>query len=132
MFIFQQVVLIDDSRLANMVTGKMLDIHRISENVSAFTDATEALGYLHAYFPNGKPEKRLVLLDIHMPGLDGFAFLDEFAKLSPVQQKAWSIYMLSSSISPVDIERAEAHPLVDGYIMKPLTASFFDRFKDQS
>ena len=130
MHIFQQVVLIDDSKLANMVTSKMLDMHQIAEHVSAFTEASEALGYLHSYYPNGKPEKRLVLLDIHMPGMDGFAFLDEFGKLNPGQQQAWSIYMLSSSISPVDIERAEAHPLVEGYVMKPLTATFFDQFRD--
>jgi CheY-like chemotaxis protein len=107
----------------------MLEMHNISEQITSYTEVPEALNYFHGYQPNGQLKKSLILLDIHMPGIDGFSFLEEFAKLNPALRRTWSIYMLSSSISPVDIKRAEAHPLVTGYVMKPLTESFFNQFK---
>lgn len=131
--LFDHVMLIDDSNLANLITRKMLEIHKVADQISLFTGAEDALTYLQDQ--NGalaSGHEQLILLDIHMPGTDGFGFLDAFGKMDEGMRVPWKIYMLSSSISPDDIERAEEHPLVEGYIMKPLTANFFNQFKEIS
>ena len=59
----------------------------------------------------------IILLDLNMPILDGWQFLDEFKQFNSTAQ----VYIMSSSNYPEDIQNASNYPLVKGYIVKPLT-----------
>ena len=65
----------------------------------------------------GLPE--VIFLDLNMPIMDGWEFLDEFGKLS--EEKDIRIYILSSSVDSRDMERAKKYGMVNGFIAKPLT-----------
>ncbi|MFK7971032.1 MAG: response regulator [Bacteroidia bacterium] len=125
MSLFQRAMLLDDSKLSNLVTAKMLEQDEVADSIKTFTDAKEALEHL---LKAESPESGIMLVDIHMPGMDGFEFLDEVLKVQTFNRLPWTIFMLSSSISPEDKKRAEAHPLVDDYIMKPLKTALLHRF----
>ena len=62
----------------------------------------------------------VIFLDIDMPVMDGFQFMEEFIKIKPRIGKSITIYMVSSSIDPVDIERANNISAISDYIIKPI------------
>jgi len=69
----------------------------------------------------------VLFLDIFMPILDGWQFLERFAELSSVITKSPQIFILSSTLDVNDIERAEENPLVSGFIPKPVNLRQVER-----
>jgi CheY-like chemotaxis protein len=63
----------------------------------------------------------MILLDINMPLIDGFQFLDEFAELDIKIKTDIDVFMLTTSINPSDKERAEGNALITKFLIKPLT-----------
>ena len=114
---FRRVVLIDDSEPDLLFSTLMVERSGAARAVQAFDSAREALAWLDS------PEAHdvdLILLDINMPGMDGFEFLREFEARSP-GSAAPPIVMLTSSPDPDDQRRAQAHASVRGYLVKPIT-----------
>lgn len=67
-----------------------------------------------------------IFLDLNMPVKDGFGFLAEFAELNENIRKKSRVVVLSSSISPDDINRASTNPFVHKYLNKPLTDKYLE------
>ncbi|HET9823569.1 MAG TPA: response regulator [Burkholderiaceae bacterium] len=113
----RRVVLIDDSEPDLLFTSLIIERSGTVQAVRAFDSASEALAWLLG------PESHdvdLVLLDINMPGMDGFAFLSEYER-STQGRSAPPVVMLTSSPDPDDQRRAQAHDSVRGYVVKPIT-----------
>jgi len=123
----KSIMLIDDNEFDLFINQKVIESLNFVEEILQFGSATDALNYLKlmedtgAY--HGKFPPQVILLDVNMPLIDGFAFLDEFDKLKIAKQNCVSIFMLSSSTSPVDIKKANNNKYISGFISKPLTAS---------
>ena len=112
-----RVMMVDDNDSDLLYTR--VTLQRCGEpcEVLAFERAQDALQHLSNTPDHGV---RLILLDINMPVMDGFAFLDAFEAL-PAEQRAGAVVaMLSSSSDPGDRSRAQAYPSVAGYLTKPL------------
>ena len=62
----------------------------------------------------------VIFLDINMPIMDGFQFMEEYVKIKPELNKKITIYMVSSSVDAVDIERAKSISDISDYIIKPI------------
>lgn len=69
--------------------------------------------------PKGMPD--VILLDINMPIMDGWQFLDEFTKIKAEKSAKTNIYMMSSSVNPVDLEKVKTYKLISDYLVKPLS-----------
>lgn len=120
-------MLIDDNEIDLMRNQKIVESINFTGAILPFSNARDALNYLkliqdmdanHGIFaPN------IILLDINMPIMDGFKFLDEFDKLKISKQNHVTIFMLSASSNPDDIIKANNNKNVSGLIVKPLTAS---------
>lgn len=109
-----EIVLIDDDGVNNFINEKLITASFPDVSIRAFTDAQLALDYLR----NSPYEKSTVLLDINMPNISGWEFLDEIASHQP--KSMIELFLLSSSIDLADKKKAEAHKLVKGYLEKPL------------
>lgn len=119
------VMLIDDNDIDNFINERMITGCNFSETTYINTSTRSAIEFLKNLSINKALRKdhlpSIIFLDINMPILDGFQFIEEFEKLDPSIVSAIKIVMLTSSINPSDIERSKKFPSVKGFIHKPLT-----------
>ena len=127
---YKSVMLIDDNEIDNLINQKMLEAANIADTILMHSGAKGALEFLKnmerlASSGVGLPE--VIFLDIDMPLMDGFQFLDEFDKLSDYIKNNVSIIMLTSSINPQDLGKARKSSYIKKYINKPLTQEALEK-----
>ncbi len=117
------ILLIDDDPVNNLVNTRIIEKHTGS-HVTAFDDAGKALHYLQACPKSKFPE--LIFLDINMPDISGWDFLNTLKTLPTELQQECRIVMLTSSIDIHDYKKASSYPFVQDFISKPLTSGALD------
>ncbi len=121
-------IVVDDDAINNRMCRFSISKHFRSVPVATFLDPESALKAIESQYAIGEEIKPTVLfLDIHMPQMSGWDFLDVFAGFDPAIKDQFSIYILSGSAHQSDRIKAAAHPLISGYISKPLTTTAMDR-----
>ena len=110
------ILLIDDDPSINILNRLVIDLSPVEAEVFEYTEASVALEELSA----GQINPELILLDINMPEMSGWDFVDSYQAL-PKEVQQSKIVMLTSSINPRDKEKAETNQVIDGFFIKPLT-----------
>jgi len=123
---YHNVMLIDDNEIDNLINQKMIEASDICDNIFVHSGAKGAIEFLKNIEKLAKGPLELYLpevifLDIDMPLMDGFQFLDEFDKLSDTVKNNCKIIMLTSSLNPQDMSKAKKNKYVLKYLNKPLT-----------
>jgi len=121
---YRTVMLIDDNEIDNLINQKMIEAAAVTENIYTHTGAKSAIEFLKNMEKLEMADQVLpdvIFLDIDMPLMDGFQFLDEFEKLSNIAKKKCKIVMLTSSINPQDFNRSKKYENVRLYLNKPLS-----------
>ncbi len=123
---YQSVMLIDDNEIDNLINQKMVEAAGLSEYIYTHTGAKSAIEFLKnvEQLDSSLVEKVLpdiIFLDIDMPLMDGFQFLEEFNKLKEATRKKCHIVMLTSSINPQDVSKSKNYDAVKKYLNKPLS-----------
>ncbi len=120
---FNTFFLIDDDTTSNFLDERLIKNCMIAKKIKVFNYANIALDELrHSLVNDLKEFPDIILLDIKMPYMDGWQFLEEFEKFPGEILKKCKLFMFSSSINPKDVEKSKTYKTVQGFISKPLTA----------
>ena len=121
---YHTIMLIDDNEIDNLINQKIIESSNISKHIFTHTSGKSAIEFLKNMEKLDVAESVLpdvIFLDIDMPLMDGFQFLDEFEKLTNIAKKKCKIVMLTSSINPQDFNRSKKYENVKLYLNKPLS-----------
>ena len=114
------VLIVEDNPIDVFINTRVVEQSGLAKEVMAIQTAREALELLTKRSVNSDlPE--IIFLDIRMPDIDGFEFLLEFSELPQRVLELCKIVMLSSTIDPLELEKARNSPFVLAFIPKPLT-----------
>lgn len=120
------VLLIDDNPADNFFHQMILEEANCTNEIIAKESGEEALKYL-ASIENGKhPQPDLIFLDINMPGMNGWEFIEYYHKLPEEQKGKKLVMMLTTSLNPEDSKRADTSPAIKEFISKPLTVEILN------
>lgn len=114
-----KILLVDDDEANHYIAKIILKKLAIEADILPAWNGQEALDIVKAVSQHGQ-ELELILLDINMPVMDGFEFLEEIQKSADLDTTSLKIVLLSSSTHQLDIARTRKYPVMD-YIQKPLT-----------
>ena len=122
--------IIDDDKVYQFTAKKALEKLSISKEVFIFSDGEEALEFLSENIDDEDKTPDYIFLDLNMPIMDGWDYLEEFTKIKPQLKKDTSIYIVSSSNDDIDTERAKAIEEVAAYLVKPIQPKEFAKILD--
>jgi len=115
-------VVIDDDTINNMVCKAAIKSATGGKQAVCFTNPSEALTYFEKeYVAMHKNKPTLLFLDLNMPEMTGWEWLEKYSNFPASVKEKLVIYILSSSVNPTDIDQAHSNRLVKDYIVKPLT-----------
>ena len=115
-------VSIDDNDIDLFVQKRFLEINHFARQIITFRSPLDALDY----FESAKELPEIILLDLNMPVMDGFEFLDKYLQLPEKITSQSKVVVLTSSSSGSDRERASTYPCVIGFISKPMELKNLD------
>ncbi len=116
------ILLIDDDEPTNFLNQMTLEQANCTEHIQVVQSGQQALDFLV-----NNPHPDLIFLDINMPAMDGWEFLEKYRQLPAGQKASIVMIMLTTSLNPDDASRAQTIPEIDGFENKPLRA---DRLKE--
>lgn len=111
-------LLVDDSLLDLFIHKKLISISDLAEAITTFNSGEEALEFLIKN--QATIEESVMLLDLQMPGMNGFEFIDAFARLDQKLKSKIRIFILSSTVDQGDILKARDNPYIEDMISKPV------------
>lgn len=118
---FRNILLVEDNEIDAYITKFILQKSNIVENIIHKINGVEAVKYLTEEaltFPE------IILLDIRMPEMDGFGFLDQMEMMNHPEKNICRVFMLSSSNDTNDIEKAKTYINVVDYMFKPFNPNY--------
>ena len=112
---------IDDDAIYQIIVNKIIQRSEMFSAISTFKNGKDAFDTLQNSLENNELLPDIILLDINMPIMDGWEFMEEMALIKSKINKKINIYIVSSSIAIEDKNKTKTYPDILGYLSKPIT-----------
>jgi CheY-like chemotaxis protein len=123
---FEKVMIIDDNNIDLYITKRLIIKNNFGKEVLEYNAAAEALKYLQDNQDNIPILPLIIFIDIYMPEMSGFEFLEAYDKLPITLKKYCKVFIISSTIDENDIERSRLDKNLTAFQVKPITKEFLD------
>ncbi len=124
----KHIFIIDDDPISTIILKKNLELVSIYQEIETFNNGKDAFNHLEK--EHLKNEKYVIFLDLNMPEMNGWEFLNKAEQLITSQNT--TIYLLTSSINKADMERAKQFPLIKKYLSKPISKEVLIEIKEKN
>ena len=118
-----KICVVDDDSVYRFVTERMLNSIDHEKEIITFKDGEEIMAHLKTHMNDADELPDYLLIDLRMKHMDGLSFLEEYSKLRTELAKKITIYVVSSSVDPTDIEQVHQFDAVNGYLSKPVSGN---------
>jgi CheY-like chemotaxis protein len=125
------IVLIDDDESTNFLHKLIIERYECTDRIVVFQDARKALEFLSDNSTGSYVQPDLILLDINMPGMNGWEFLEAYMRFPDEQRGHIVVMMLTTSLNPDDKKHADSIEGVSGFLSKPLTKQLLQEILTQ-
>jgi two-component system, chemotaxis family, chemotaxis protein CheY len=116
-----KVFIVDDDPIHQRIAQIMISKHQLYDEYASYTEAENALEFIKTNHNIETSLPDVILLDLNMPVMDGWGFLEQYEKIKDTLVKDITIFIVSSSVDEKDISRSQSYSFVKGFISKPLT-----------
>ena len=127
-----RLVIIDDDPIHHKIVQYMLTKNELSKETTYAFDGKLVLDYLEENKTKITSLPDYIFLDLYMPNSSGWDFLNGFQEIYKSLKKEIKVFIVSSSIFQMDINRSKNYPFVTSYITKPLMKTVFDNIKGRT
>ncbi len=124
----KNILIIDDDPISIVILKKNLELALVQQKTTTFKDGAEALAFIKN--ENTEEAKYVIFLDINMPNMNGWEFLEKTTRL--LTERNSTIYVLSSSLSKYDKEKATEFPIIKQYLAKPISKEVLSTIKAEN
>lgn len=128
-FVFKKIMIVDDNHIDRFIAEKTIRKYHFSADVLPMPSAVAALQHISEAAGNTDTLPEIILLDINMPEMNGFEFLEKYSALPDAIRDNTTIFMLSTSLNEEDMRAAEANPHVKQFLNKPLNEETLNTIK---
>ena len=119
----KSIWVIDDDVIYQIIINKIIQRSEMFSSTSSFKNGKEAIDSLNDSLKNNSDLPDIILLDINMPIVDGWEFMEEMGLIKPKLKKDIIVYIVSSSIAIEDKNRSKTYANILGYLSKPVTVN---------
>jgi CheY-like chemotaxis protein len=120
-----RILLIDDDRIYQFAARKTIEATGFADNILIYSNGEDAINYLKNNSQDQTTLPDVIFLDVNMPVMNGWEFLDAYKALKYKLKKPVIIYVVSSSVDEVDVSKSRQYDTVKGYIVKPVLREKF-------
>lgn len=124
-------ILVDDDAISNMLSEIIIEDEFPKAAIISFTNPLEGVHFFETEFLNSSSNKTFLFLDINMPLMSGWDFLEALKEKEIEMKNNIFIYMLSSSVNPDDLEKSKLNPAIVDFVEKPLNEDFLKKITEK-
>ena len=123
---YETIMIIDDNSIDLYISSRIITKHHFAKNVLQYSSAKLALDYLEKNQNNTKLLPDLIFVDIYMPEMSGFEFIESYNQFSNELKNKCSVYVISSTNNEKDIDEIHSNKNIKSFKEKPITKEFLD------
>ncbi len=120
-----RILLIDDDRIYQFAARKTIEATGFADNIVIYSNGEDAINYLKRSIKDETSLPDVIFLDVNMPVMNGWEFLEEYSAIKQGLIKPVIIYVVSSSVDEFDVSKSRQYDTVKGYIVKPVLREKF-------